>query len=98
MLCTLHSRFLGCKLADPAPELIPVAGQHTLALDLDLLVLEFLISISIGEHKDKEGSNFIVSHGYFSGQEPKIRLSGIAVRTKPLAPVSTFGEMIPLFC
>jgi hypothetical protein len=59
LLCALRNKSPGCKLADPACELDLVSGQRALVLDSVFFVLEFLISISIQEHKDKEGSNFI---------------------------------------
>jgi hypothetical protein len=79
LLCALRNKSPGCKLADPACELDLVSGQRALVLDSVFFVLEFLISISIQEHKDKEGSNFIANHGYFSGHEPKIHLSDMTV-------------------
>jgi hypothetical protein len=79
-LCALRNKFLVCKLADPARELDLVSEHRDLVLDSDFLVLEFLISISIREYKDKEGSNFIANHGYFSGQEPRIHLTDLPVR------------------
>jgi hypothetical protein len=57
--------------ADPARELDLVSGQNALVLDSVFLGLEFLISISIRENKDKEGSNFIANHGYFLGRSQK---------------------------